>query len=251
MLNLSIALLITLQTVSVWNIVRVSFGRDNKNHKVIGNKTLEVYYPKGSYTPSVKPQGGIGFFASPRDVFPSNHVLLEYSVFFNETFDPVLGGKLPGLFLSTGTKGHDMVGATGGKRNNVSSSVRMAWRTDTNEGRSIEAEVYAYLQNNSIGKKNGIYGDSLWRGRLQFEKGIWNNVSIRVKLNDYLKNNGELEVSINNRTEMFTDGIFRTNSRVMITAILFQTCFGGGSIKYATPMDQWVYFRDVKIGNKR
>jgi len=246
MLNLSIALLATLQAVSVWNIVRISFGKDNRNHKIIGNDTLEVFYPKGIYTPSVQPQGGIGFFASPRDVFPLNHVLLEYSVFFNETFDPVLGGKLPGLFLSTGTKKKDMVGATGGKRTNVSSSIRMAWRTDTNDRKSIEAEVYAYLPE-SIGKKNGIYGDSLWRGQLQFEKGIWNNVSIRVKLNDYLKINGELEVSINNRTKMYTEGIFKTNSKVMITAILFQTCFGGGSVEYATPTDQWVYFRDMKI----
>lgn len=245
MLNLNIALLLTLQTVSIWNIVRISFGKDNRNHKIIGNDTLEVFYPKGSYTPSVQPQGGIGFFASPKIIFPSSHVLLEYSVFFNETFDPVLGGKLPGLFLSTGTKKKDMIGATGGKRTNVSSSIRMAWRTNTNDRKSIEAEVYAYLP-----EKNGIYGDSLWRGQLQFEKGIWNNVSIRVKLNDYLKNNGELEVSINNRTEMFTDGIFRTNSRVMITAILFQTCFGGGSIKYATPMDQWVNFRDVNVDKR-
>jgi hypothetical protein len=237
-----------LQNQSVWNIVRVAIR--TTNYEVV-NETLKVYYPKGSYSPSKMPQGGVGFFASPKNIFPSEEVTLKYQVYFNETFNPVYGGKLPGLFLGVGARRKDFTGASGGRQANNSASIRMAWREN------MIGEVYLYVprevQSNEYEKlqgfvRNGKYGDSVWRGAFKFEKGVWNNVTIRAKLNDVNESkNGELEVEINGVNERYNKMVWRTSERLHITAILFESFFGGSTEKYATPVDTYTYFRNVQI----
>lgn len=237
-----------LQNQSVWNIIRLVIR--TTNYEVV-NETLKVYYPKGSYSPSKTPQGGVGFFASPKNIFPSEEVTLKYQVFFNETFNPVYGGKLPGLFLGMGTRRKDFTGASGGRQSKTSASIRMAWRKD------MIGEVYLYVprevqsdeyKNLTGFVRNGKYGDSVWRGAFKFEKGVWNNVSIRAKLNDVDgTGTGELEVEVNGVNERYNKMVWRTLERMSITAILFETFFGGSTEKYATPVDTYTYFRNVQI----
>jgi hypothetical protein len=83
-----------------WNIVKVGLGRDNSNSRVeehAGCTCLRVAYPKGSVTPSTcgpgHPLGGIGFYASPVAMFPCTEAVLEYSVYFDASFNPCKGGK--------------------------------------------------------------------------------------------------------------------------------------------------------------
>jgi hypothetical protein len=68
-----------------------------------------------SYTPSATdaPQGGISFFATPSSVFMAEDIILRYQVAFHDNFDPVRGGKLPGLFIGPGQTKNDMEGAAG------------------------------------------------------------------------------------------------------------------------------------------
>lgn len=42
----------------------------------------------------------MGFQAAPLDVFPATDVELKYSLQFGDTFNPQLGGKLPGLMMA-------------------------------------------------------------------------------------------------------------------------------------------------------
>lgn len=237
---------------SVWNIVKIAFGQNN--HRITPDNTLEVFYPQGSYSPSRSSgSGGIGFFASPRNVFMSDDVRLEYEVKFHPSFDPVFGGKLPGLFIGHGTSRQDMTGASGGVHSN-SSSIRISWR------KNFQAEAYVYLPQPQHPDyyqiqgfiKNNVYGDSLWRGMLNFERDAWNKVSLRVKLNGFEsdetpKTDGLLELSINDNTYTFDKIVFRKSSNYRITALLFETFFGGSTPKYATPVDTWSYFRNVTI----
>lgn len=239
--------LAVLQTPSIWNIKKVIIGRNNA--KVL-NDTLRVYYPKGSYSPSRTPQGGIGFFASPKDYFPSEEVELRYEVYFNETFNPVYGGKLPGLFMGVGD---NYTGASGGKESNKSASIRMAWR------KNLIGEAYVYVPRKGVNGdlqsiqgfvENGRYGDSLWRGEFKFERRVWNNVRIRVKLNDVklgVEANGELEVDVNGVIRKYDKIVWRTMQDVYLNAIIFETFFGGSTIKYATPVDTYTYFRNVQV----
>jgi hypothetical protein len=244
LITLPIQALAILQQQSVWNISRIIVGKNNTSHEIV-NDTLKVFYPKGSYSPSKTPQGGIGFFASPVKIFPEEEVVLEYQVYFNETFNPVYGGKLPGLFIG---RKKDFTGASGGRRKQHSASIRMAWRKD------LVGEVYIY--NNEINDglqylegfvRNGRYGDSIWRGVFKFEKGIWNNVRMRVKLNDESKQNGELEVEVNGVNKRYDTMVWRSKKEVNITAILFETFFGGSTEKYSTPVDTYSYFREVRV----
>lgn len=254
-ITLPVYLLSILQNAtSTWNIVKIAFGKDNKNHMLIDNNTtLKVFYPKGSYSPSKEIVGGIGFFASPQNIFMAEEVILNYEVKFDDTFNPMFGGKLPGLFISNGTSKYNMNGASGGKHSN-SSSCRIAWRSELN------AEAYIYLPTreqhlnyfqipNLI--QNPVYGDSLWRGIFKFIPNDWNYVSIRLKVNSIQNKipqmNGELEISINNTTQRFDKLIWRVSEDYLISAILFETFFGGSTIQTATPNDTWTYFRNVTI----
>jgi hypothetical protein len=263
---LPIYALVNLQnTKDSWNVVRNIIGKSQNNLEVIqqnnipflNNKStnesiLKVFYPKGSYSPSKKPVGGIGFFASPQTIFMANEVLFTYDVFFDPTFDPVLGGKLPGLFIGNGVKKENMIGASGGNHA-TTSSCRIVWRAN------LSAEAYVYLSESqhqdyyNIPKlvQNKIYGDSLWRGLFSFYKNTWNNVSIRLKTNTFTNNipnyDGELEIKINNVVQSFNKLLWRTNESYNLNAIIFETFFGGSKPSTATPHDTWTYFKNVNI----
>jgi hypothetical protein len=247
---LSVALLNLTTISSVWNIKKTIFGETNYN---IDNTTstpiLQVYYPRGSSTPSKIP-GGIGFYSRPNEINRAKDVVLSYSVRFDETFDPVLGGKLPGLYISSG---NNTSGGSGGKHTN-NTSCRIAWRSN------FMAEAYVYLPknvnqsetyyNNSV--QNRIYGDSLWRGQLNFKKDIWNDISLRIRLNtfdtrDYPNMDGLLQLTINNVTRRLDDIILTVDTQSRIETVIFETFFGGSSPLAVTPNDTWSYFKNVAV----
>jgi len=138
------------------NITKVAFGISNMN---ITNDTITVFYPKGSYSPSKGIVGGVGFYAS---VGLHERLTFNYSVYFDDTFDPNLGGKLPGLFISNGST-H---GASGGKHDLYTASCRIAWR------KNFEAEAYVYTPKKKGELRRGggdkLYGESFWRGDFFF-----------------------------------------------------------------------------------
>ena len=262
--------------LSDWNIIRVAFGKGKNNHEIINGTVLRVHYPKGSYSPSKLPVGGIGFYSNPDEINMATEVLLKYQVKFDKTFDPVLGGKLPGLFINTGA---NTTGGSGGKHTD-NASCRIAWRAN------FSAEAYLYLptfntdvvrrqgtfntdvvrrqgtfnttsnqtqsqEYNSLVIKNGEYGDSLWRNKLRFDPDNWNDVSIQLRLNNVKDNipiqDGLLQVTINNITQKFDKIIWRTDTKHFINTIIFETFFGGSSPKTATPHDTWTYFQNVQV----
>lgn len=238
---------------NTWNITKVGWGRDNTNHEIVNKNLLKVFYPRGSYTPSQYPQGGIGFYASPIDIFPCDIITFSYEVKFDETFQPNLGGKLPGLLLA---EPGDLNYGSGGNKNNKTASVRIAWRKD------FKAEVYVYvpekqsIEYNKIEnfKKNKGYGDSLWKGIFQFRQNEWNNIMIHIKLNSFDKydlpmEDGVLKININGIEKIYDKMIWRIDNSTTITSILFSTFFGGSKPKYATPIDTWTYFKNFRVKN--
>ena len=66
------------------------------------NAAWEAFYPKGSINPQNPIPGGFGFYLSGPPEFQAslataNEVLFSYSVMFDEEWDFVKGGKLPGI----------------------------------------------------------------------------------------------------------------------------------------------------------
>lgn len=248
---LSVALLNLTTFSSVWNITKTIFGESNYYiSSETGEDILKVYYPRGSSSPSKTPVGGIGFYSTPDEINNAMDVVLSYSVKFHSTFEPVLGGKLPGLYISNG-KG--TTGGSGGKHTN-NTSCRIAWRSD------FQAEAYVYLPKtinqsesyyrNSI--QNKIFGDSVWRGEFKFDNTTWNNVILRIRLNTFNVYNqpnmdGLLELTINNVTRYLDDIILTTDEQSKVQTVIFETFFGGSSPRAVTPNDTWSYFKDVNI----
>jgi hypothetical protein len=275
-----------------WNVIKLGHG-----YKVSGlydlidfdnigkNNVLKVNYPRGSFKPSSEPEGGIGFYASPSTITPSDiNLKLKYKLYFDSSFDPQLGGKLPGLFMGP-------PGASGGRHSNDNASCRIMWRTFVNEyikadmeklnnkkpkvvlpskaelqkikdkemiDGEIECEAYVYNsddQDIEYSKipgfvSNNVYGDSLWRGFLKMKKNKWNDVEIYIKMNSFTgsKSNkdGILSVTINGNNYKY-DKMKWVENKCNIEGITFDTFFGGGSEKYATPVDTSIYFKDFEL----
>jgi hypothetical protein len=241
-----------------WNIIKVGHGSSAKNpelHSIIdfqGDKTLKVNYPAGSYKPSASPIGGIGFYASPPAIFPENEkmVTLSYDVYFDDSFDPVKGGKLPGLFIGE-------PGASGGRHSNNQASARMMWRTADGSDK-INAEVYVYISDSQDSSykqiphlvENPTFGDSLWREDIKFNVGQWNRVILKVKLNTFsgkkANKDGFLSITLNDVTQSF-DKLVYTDIQVPIDGVTTDTFFGGGDSSWATPHDTSTYFKNFVV----
>lgn len=231
-----------------WNIVKKKWGEANEQ---IIDDIIRVRYPKGSSSPGIKdaPLGGMGFHACPGTIFPAEDVTLSYEVRFADNFQPVKGGKLPGLYISK--KGdHEFKGASGGRRVKVNGSVRVMWRKDF----AAEAYVYtpsgvtqdhAYTSQSDM-VSNGEYGDSLGRKTLKLAPNTWNSVSVRVRMNTPGKADGIVAVTINGKTYSNNNVTWRKSQDVQVSALFFSTFFGGKE-DYKTPVDTSAEFRNFHL----
>jgi hypothetical protein len=237
-----------------WNIVKVGHGSSSKNpelHSIIkieNEDVLQVNYPKGSYRPAKDPKGGIGFYAEPKPIFPSpDYITLSYDLYFADNFDPVKGGKLPGIYIGE-------PGSSGGNHSTNKASIRMMWRTSkkTNE---IDGEVYAYISQKQDASYNNIpglvlnprYGNSMWRGFLKFYKLKWNRVCLTVKMNTFNGNkaNSDGIIIINvNGVEYSFNKLKYTEDKVNIEGFVLDTFFGGSDSSWATPVSTSIYFKN-------
>lgn len=107
------------------------------------------------------------------------------------------------------------------------------WRTGG------KGEIYSYLPPSEEANKrvcnvapqsdcNPEYGSSVGRGAFTFTPGKATTLSIRVRLNDVGKQNGEMELFANGKSVINVDGlVLRQNANGKIRGLQFQTFFGG------------------------
>lgn len=189
---------------------------------------IRVVYPKGSYSGGGA-SGGANFYAH-LNVPKSCHLFLHYEVRFEEGFDFVLGGKLPGLYGGKGnTGGHIPNGKDG-------FSVRLFFGVNGRGG------VYAYLPT-SIKWGTGFRAE-----RLRFIPGKWHSLELGVSLNDPLANNGSIELWFDGKQVINTSGLhFRDVEQLQIDGVLFSTFFGGGSERWAAKKTEYAEFRNFSV----
>lgn len=189
---------------------------------------MTVRYPEGSINPSSKdkrPLGGAGFVARllPKD---TSSACLSYRVRFEDEFEFVRGGKLPGLYGGEAPSGGEEVDGTDGF------SMRLMWR------RKGEGEVYAYVAN-----KRSDYGASIGRGNWTFEPGQWMEIQQEIVLNDPGEADGVVRLWVDGRQVIDqSDLVYRTVDDAGIDGLMFSTFFGGSSRKWASPKDQSIDF---------
>ncbi|KAG6918569.1 hypothetical protein DXG01_013370 [Tephrocybe rancida] len=223
-----------------------------------GKEAMKAHYPKGSYTYTHSPQGGLSFYApgpSNVDLSTAKEATFGYSVYFDAGFDFNKGGKLPGLY--GGNSDSEATSCSGGRRSDACFSARLMWRADG------AGEFYTYLPPYTdsrfaankvqcgikpVSDCNPVYGASVGRGSFDFKAGAWTTVSERVRLNDVGKANGELELFVNGKSVINVSGlILRASSSGKIRGIQMQTFFGGSSPDFASPKDQNSYFSDFSV----
>ncbi|TBU29332.1 hypothetical protein BD309DRAFT_357697 [Dichomitus squalens] len=219
-----------------------------------GVPSIQAKYPKGSFKPSAQPRGGISFYAPGPDnvdLTTAAEATLSYTVLFEDGFDFVKGGKLPGLY--GGNSDSEAIGCSGGRRDDGCFSARFMWRP---EG---AGELYTYLPPDSPENKavcnvppksecNDVFGASVGRGSFSFTPGTRTTIGQRVKLNDVGQANGELELFVDGKSMFTVPGlVLRTADSGRIRGIQMQSFFGGNDASWATPKDQNVFFGDFSV----
>lgn len=218
-------------------------------------KAWRILYPKGSINPNGKIPGGVGFHISgPRDfqarLDNANEIIYGYSVLFEEGFEWVKGGKLPGGFGGVEANAYHCTGGRKEQRDTCY-NLRLMWRKDG------DGELYAYLPMTDENTaellnvppksiKNPDYGFSVGRGSFRFLSGSWVTLVQRIKLNDVGVQNGEIEIRANGKVVIFASGLtIRTTPNSSIKGIHFESFFGGHTPEWASPKDQYAYFTNI------
>ncbi|KAG0222330.1 hypothetical protein BGW41_006068 [Actinomortierella wolfii] len=229
----------------------ISFVQDpfatNSGGSNTGSQVMQIYYPKGSYVPSLGPvTGGAQFYAAPFGNNSFQSMMISYEVAFPVGFDYVLGGKLPGIY---GGSPHD--GCSGGVHSSGSNclTMRLMWR------QGGIGEVYAYIPSDSKFCKdpnvqcNDIYGTSIGRGVLFFPAGRWTRIDMIMQINEPAgKSNGKLTIYLNGNKVIDMDSVpYRSTGMVGFHGLMFSSFFGGSDESYATPVDQYVYFKNFQL----
>jgi len=167
----------------------------------------------------------------------SDELYVSYWVKFQEGFDFVRGGKIPGL--AGGTMN------TGGKKPNGLDgwSGRMMWRPIG------EAVQYVYFpdQKNITGK------DFPWdvNSQKSFIPGKWHKVETRIKMNTPGIRNGVIQSWFDGELAVDEQSIrFRDVDTFAIDYFLFSTFFGGGDDTWATTKEEYTYFDNIIVSTK-
>ncbi|WVR09442.1 hypothetical protein IAU60_006509 [Kwoniella sp. DSM 27419] len=220
---------------------------------------LRIEYPQGSYS---KGTGGTQFYAAPLtgngakvDSTAGNattdgqyeRMLLSYDVWFPSGYAWNEGGKLPGL-----RGGPDTHGCSGGNETDGTGcfSTRLMWRSGG------AGEVYAYIPTKQKGfcsssqvTCNSDYGTSLARGSFSFVTGQWQTIQLLVVLNEVGTANGIVQLWYNGVPALsFQNLVLRTSSSLSsVGGLYFSTFFGGNDNSWATPTQQYSYYRNIQL----
>lgn len=188
-----------------------------------GHRFLRTYIDEGMYVSS-DTQGdtlrrGTGFENS---VIAATHAYLEYRVRFKPGFDPVKGGKLPGLYGGNSPSGGEP--ATNGF------SCRHMWR------RGLQGEIYIYAMNTEDTDLK-----SIGRSALNFTDEGWHTIGQEIILNDPGRDNGIARVWIDGRPAFEQHGlVFRNDPTILLNGIMATFFFGGGDASWAASRDEFI-----------
>ncbi|KAF8525039.1 hypothetical protein BU17DRAFT_42049 [Hysterangium stoloniferum] len=208
---------------------------------------LRTTYPKGTFSDN---DGGAQFLSLFNRSQPQT-MLVSYEVAFEDGFDWVKGGKLPGL-----RGGPNTTACEGGNLSNGTNcfSTRMMWRAGG------VGEVYGYLppSNNYLCSGSSTvgfvicdsdFGTSIGRSSFTFVTGAWNKISMLVQLNDPVDlANGNIILYYNDVIAIQESGLqLRSDENVLATGFFFSTFFGGNDKSWAPTSDQHAFFRNFQI----
>lgn len=197
---------------------------------------LRVHYPAGSssssYARDGHPTGGLEFKAALPGAGHES-VYLSYWLKFEDGFQWMRGGKLPGLCGGSCPSGGKLVTGSGGW------SMRYMWRPGGS------GEQYAYIL------PAREYGTELGSGSWRFTAGMWHHIAEELILNKGGSPDGVSRVWFDadpakRPTFEATRLTFRSDE-TPVSSVFFSTFFGGHDASWATPVDTFVDFADFVV----
>ena len=222
-----------------WGEVKFQFGIQNMRfiNPPKAESILQVVYPQGSFDPATAlagraPMGGAQFTAAPvlSTMRSSRGALLQYKVKFQEGFDFVLGGKLPGLYGGIPRSGGVIPTGLDGY------SVRVVWHKDG------YGAIYAYLPTSKVW--GTLLGDKSWR----FRPGQSYDLALFVAPNTPGKEDGAIYFWVDSSLRVSETGLrFRDTNNFNIDGIMFSTFFGGNTPDWASKTDTSIDFSDFRL----
>lgn len=250
------------QLAADWNGVTSNDGVDEGRVSIVsdadtnGGQSLVVKYlaghPNGVDNNESKSQWRMPLGAVYDEVY------LSYKIRFDDNFDFVRGGKLPGLCGGACNSGGSTPDGTDGW------SGRMMWRTDGSgqgggsplDPHQANAVQYVYHPDQTGGSPAGKNGDDLKYddtpdGWQVFDSDVWYQLQHRIVMNDPGQNNGIVQAWFDGEMVLDRQDLeFRDNNSFGIDSLYFSTFFGGGSLTWATTKDEFAYFDDFIISTE-
>ena len=198
--------------------------------------SLQVHYIKDV----VGPEGGLQYNMKfqKASIEPRESAFLRYYVRFNEDFDFVKGGKLPGLAGGKGnTGGHKPDGTDGW-------SARIMWRPD--------GKIVQYVYHPDQPTEYGEDFDWNYGGCPRFfTPGQWHCVETYVQMNTPGKKDGIIRSWLDGSIALEINTLrFRDVETIKIDQLQFETFFGGSDKSWAPPKDEYATFDNFVIADK-
>ena len=208
-----------------------------------GGKALRLSYPTGGVGPDETGSQWPVSLEKFTEISPTyDSLYLRYYVKFEDGFDFVKGGKLPGL-----TGGKDSYSRSGGDQPDGTNgwTMRFMWRTNG------EAVVYAYLPDGKY--KEGVWGTDISTNK-NFSTGKWHCVEQFIKVNTIGQTDGKLTVWLDNEEVINLDDVnYRTveNDNGKVGGFYFSTFHGGNDATWTPSLDSYAQFDGIVIGQER
>lgn len=210
-------------------------------------KALQTFYKKGSYANLDSPVGTsssifhINFEKNVEDgigIGNYDELYLRYLVKFDDNFDFVKSGKLPGLAGgSNNSGGKPPTGYDGW-------SGRLNW---TEKGGIIN---YMYIP--GIEKYGKEFQWNIEERKVFMKPGTWHCLETHYKLNDIGKENGIIQSWFDEKLAVQESNIeFRKSEKIKIDNIMFSTFFRGSTPDFASTKDQYAYFDNFVLSTSR
>ncbi|GAB3234430.1 hypothetical protein GCM10027454_39860 [Algoriphagus aestuariicola] len=220
------------QYKSDWNNGSLYFPNTTQIRTVDGSKVLASFFPKGTWGRG----GGLNQWPEFRDS-PDNitEIYWTFRIKYQGNFDWALGAKLPGVGF--GLASNIASGGEGLKVGNQGASLRLM--------QVAGGKLKMYVYHHNMGNK---YGDDMGQGTFgQLERGVWQELTVRVVANQNGKANGIMQVWLDGELVASARNIeMRTSaSPQTIRSIALNTFMGGDDSRFAPDHDQFMWMDDM------
>ncbi len=196
------------------------------------NRFLQVVIPAMCYDPIVGAQWKF-------PITPQEEYYFSYRVKFENGFDFVKGGKLPGLAGGIANCGGNVPDGYDGW-----SARMMFW----DEGK---LSFYLYYPDQSSKWGERLFLKNSDKDTLQIARGKWHTITQHIKMNTPGKKDGIIEAWFDGQKAYSQNTfLFRQDIKLQIDQVFYSVFMGGGDLSWTSAKDQYICFDDFRVSTQ-